>query len=182
MPRDGSIVESDTYRRPQETSQVHSSIIGATSGGAPLVAPASRASEAVRWMVMVLAVLVFLYAAFLVWQLLEETEPAGSVSPATAPSVERVEEQRPLPSLPELDAARPEPATPASTEKPAAEAPPDRKSRPRATRSRRRRNRNETSAKPEPSPPAAKQAPAPEALPRTPVDPVDIDIANPYRN
>lgn len=182
MPRDGSIVESHTYSRPQETSQVHSNALGAADDGAPFVASGSRAFEVLRWMVTALAVLVFLYAGFLVWQLLEDTKPARAVSPATAPTVEGVEEERPHSSLPEIEMLSPEPPTGTPSEKPTAKAPMGPKNRPRAIRQRRRRNRDEASSKPEPTLRTPEPSPAPQAPPEPPADPVDIDIDNPYRN
>lgn len=175
MPREGADVSSQTYTRGDEASQVHASISGTLDDGTPIVVRRSQGSEALRWLVMVLAVVVFLYASFLVWQLLHAPLPpaAPAETPVTAPaSVE--DETDPPPSRVTAEPA-PAPRTPPTT----SEAPPtpERKNSTPQTRPKRRKTRPKArpSAKREPKP--ERQQPVAPAPP-----PVDIDIRNPYRN
>jgi len=140
-----------------------------------------------KWFVMVLAIVVFLYAGFLVWQLLRA--PAAQEPVRGAPSVE-VEQALPVP-------AEPVAADPGATEAESADAknappPPDeatkapeRKSSTASPRPRRRRPRPKSQrvVKPaaEPGKPTKKAAP-PAPAPAPKPDPLDIDIQNPYRN
>jgi cytoskeletal protein RodZ len=168
---------------------VHGSVSGVLSDGTPVVVRTAAAdSSALRWFVMVLAVVVFLYAGFLVWQLLHspgtrapadrtpavELDQAPSTPPAEAVAVEPVEAGS--------EAVDAENAAPPSQE---AKRAPETKSGAVSPKPRRRRARPKSQrvAKPAPEPvkPAKKAAPPPPA-PAPKADPVDIDIQNPYRN
>lgn len=188
MPRNGPITESRTYSRRDETSQVHPSTLDESDDGAGTAGHrSSRGSEVLRWIVMILAIAVFLYAAFLVWQLPWQPAGAGqsvpaSATPGSAPKVERAKEDESEPNILEVEPPRPADGARSSTQKPATDASSKRKKNTRAARSRRRRVRNEveSSAKPAERP---KKPSAPEGTPPEPhIDPVDIDIRNPYRN
>jgi len=184
MPREGGTPASQTYSRNDgSASYTHASVSGVVSDGTPVVVRTSAGSDIMRWLVMVLAVVVFLYAGFLVWQLL--LTPAGSTpsTPSEAPAADA--EPAPEAFAPPAASLEPEPEpteiveTPRS---PSADAAPERKSSTKAARTRRRRPRRESPAPvkraPEPQKPSknAPTQPAPRA------DPVDIDIQNPYRN
>ena len=185
MPREGVEPRSQAYARSGGTgSYVHGSVSGVLRDGTPVVVRAGAPeSNALKWFVMVLAVVVFLYAGFLVWQLL--------LAPPARQPVER------SPAV-ELEPSPPAPA-PAATPKvveavdsESAEAPPkeaikapERKSSSVSARPRRRRARPQTQqasgSTEEPVKAAKKGTPSPRE-PAPTVDPVDIDIQNPYRN
>jgi len=189
MPREGTPAGSQTYNRDTGTgsSYVHGNISGVLEDGTPVVVrTATVESGALRWFVMVLALAVFLYAGFLVWQLLRspgtegpedqtrsvQVEQAPSAPPAEAVAVEPVE----------AEAADAEETVPPSDE---AKKAPERKSSTAAPRPRRRRARPKSPrvAKPAPEPvKPVKKAAQPPAAPAPKADPLDIDIQNPYRN
>jgi serine/threonine-protein kinase len=188
MPREGVPQWSRTYHRDGGTgSYVHGSISGVLSDGTPVVVRTTASdSSALKWFVMVLAVVVFLYAGFLVWQLLRP--PAAQEPAGLNPTVE-VEQSLSVPP-PEPTATQPVNVEAADAESPAsppaeAKKAPERKSSTASPRPRRRRARpqSQRAAKltPEPAKPAKKAAPAQSELAPQP-DPVDIDIQNPYRN
>ncbi len=176
MPREGVPQGSQTYHRDGGTgSYVHGSVSGVLSGGTPVVVRAAAPdSNTLKWFVMVLAVVVFLYAGFLVWQLLRP--PAVQESAGASPTVE-LEQSLPVPP--------PEPAAAEPVDPEAVDAAPERKSSAVSPRPRRRlaRPTSRRAAKPAPEPakPAKKTAPAPSKAAPQP-DPIDIDIQNPYRN
>jgi cytoskeletal protein RodZ len=148
---------------------VHGSVSGVLSDGTPVVVrTAAPDSHALKWFVMALAVVVFLYAGFLVWQLLQSTPPSERVerSPAAEPVVTESDGVNARKTDDPPDAARPAP---------------ERKNSTTAQRPRRRRARPKSQRAGRPISEPAKlekeaRPPAPEA------DPVDIDIQNPYRN
>jgi cytoskeletal protein RodZ len=130
---------------------------------------------------MVLAVVVFLYAGVLVWQLLQH--PAAQNPGERSPTVE-VEPSLPVPPAEPADAQALD-AESAETPPQEAKKAPERKSstvspRPRRRRPRPKSQRASTPA-PEPVKPAKKAVPS-RQKPAPEVDPVDIDIQNPYRN
>jgi len=186
MPREGTPSGSRTYNRKTSTgSYVHGSVSGVLSDGTPVLIRRGSDSNALKWFVMVLAVVVFLYAGFLVWQLLrppsaqQPAEPSRATEVAPAPPVMPTEPIVADPSEPKTEA---EDAASASEEaKPA----PERKSSTVSPRPRRRRARPkskpEATGAQEPEKPAKQQAPRRPA-PAPKADPVDIDIQNPYRN
>jgi len=186
MPREATPSGSQTYNRDAGTrSNVHGSVSGVLSDGTPVVVrTAAPDSHALKWFVMALAVVVFLYAGFLVWQLLQSTPPSerGERSPAA--------EVEPPPTDRAGAAVAAEPVVTESdgvnarkTDDPpdAARPAPERKNSTTAQRPRRRRARPKSQRAGRPISEPAKlekeaRPPAPEA------DPVDIDIQNPYRN
>ena len=190
MPREGTGTGSRTYNRDAGTgSYVHGSVSGVLSDGTPVVVRTATADSGVlKWFVMVLAIVVFLYAGFLVWQLLRA--PAAQEPVRGAPSVE-VEQALPVPAEPvaadpgemEAESADATKNVPPPPDK-AAKAP-ERKSSTASPRPRRRRPRPKSQrvVKPaaEPGKPTKKAAP-PAPAPAPKPDPVDIDIQNPYRN
>ncbi|UCH29376.1 MAG: protein kinase [Myxococcales bacterium] len=164
MPREGLTPARQTFNHETDGSRVHGSVSGVLRDGTPVVVRTSAGSEVLRWLVMILAVVVFLYAGFLVWQLLDTSARRAPVSPAPAVVAE------PAPAVV---------AEPAPVEaKPA----PERKSSSTAAGAKRPRSRSKTQAAPKR--PSQRQKPARRASPaRAPEpDPVDIDIQNPYRN
>jgi serine/threonine-protein kinase len=176
MPREGVPQGSQTYHRDGGTgSYVHGSISGVLSDGTPVVVrTAAPDSNTLKWFVMVLAVVVFLYAGFLVWQLLR---PPAAQEPAEASPTVEIEQSLPVPPL--------EPAAAEPVDLEAVDAAPEHKSSPVSPRPRRRRarptSRRAIKPAPEPAKPAKKAAPAPSE-PAPQPDPIDIDIQNPYRN
>ncbi len=173
MPRVGTPSGSKNYSREGGTgSYVHGSVSGVLSDGTPVLVRTASDSNALKWFVMVLAVVVFLYAGFLVWQLLRapgarqpaerspaaEVEPTPRVTPTKTEAASAPQEAKPAPER-ESRTASPRPRR----------GPARPKSRPEATRA------------PRPQKPAKKDAPPPPA-PAPKADPVDIDIQNPYRN
>ena len=187
MPREGTPTDTRTYDRPGGTgSRLHGSVSGVLSDGTPVIVRARSESDALKWFVMALAVIVLLYASFLVWQLLRPPvakQPAGRQSPAAAvesaaPSVAPAKSEAPDPAETNADAAN---ASSTSESRKQVKRAPERTNSTAAPRSARQRPR-----------PAAKSEPAASADPEKPTkiepsrppkaDPVDIDIDNPYRN
>ncbi|MEM8606486.1 MAG: serine/threonine-protein kinase [Myxococcota bacterium] len=173
MPRDGSAPGSQTYSRGGAVAP-DGSVSGVLSDGTPVIVRAPGESPWLKWLVMLLAVLVFMYAGFLVWRLM--IAPQTVAPPPAEPAV--VEPQEPAAPEPP-----PEPVVePPPVEEPEAKAP-EPKPKAKAKRRRRRaRPQPKASSKAESSassrkPANAKPAPTP---PKT--EPVDIDIQNPYRN
>lgn len=177
MPREGTPSAIQTYNREAGTgSHVHGSVSGVLKDGTPVLVHHASDSNALKWFVLVLAVVVFFYAGFLVWQLLRA--PGARESAERSPSVE-------VEPAPAAAPAEPVGAERAETEPEMAKPAPERKSRTTAQRPRRRRARlksqSEAAGTQEPQKPAKKEA-SPRPTPRTKADPVDIDIQNPYRN
>ncbi|MFW2389582.1 MAG: serine/threonine protein kinase, partial [Polyangiales bacterium] len=99
MPREGTPVDTQTFAATTATgSHVHGSVSGVLADGTPVVVRTSSESETLKWFVMALALIVFAYAGFLVYQLLRpatapiprlEPSPAAPVDPLdSAPSAE----------------------------------------------------------------------------------------------
>jgi len=179
MPREGVTPASQTYSRSEgSASHRHASVAGTLSEGGPVGSRPSAGSDVLKWLVMLLAIAVFLYAGFLVWQLLDT--PTESL-PATPTTV--APESIPAPEPPQPARVEAEPAPKEDVQKPPkADLTPERKNSTKATRVRRRRERP-------PRPPVVDRPSAPQkqsenvaasSEPRP--DPVDIDIQNPYRN
>jgi serine/threonine-protein kinase len=125
-----------------------------------LVTERSDGSAVLKWAVMVLALLVFFYAGFLVWQLLGPT-PAEPSESRSAESEVRAE---PPSESPPPTVVEPSPPPKAAT--------PERKRSPETSKTTRRKARARARSRSEK--PASTGTAAPE--------PVDIDIRNPYRN
>ncbi|MGB8329643.1 MAG: protein kinase [Polyangiales bacterium] len=185
MPREGTPSSSQTYNRDRGTgSYVHGSVSGVLSDGTPVVVRAAPDSHVLKWFVMVLAVVVFLYAGFLVLQLLRP-QAAPTQSPAVqVEAAPAVTPPTPVTAEPAEDKAAQAGET--GNDVPAqAEPAPERKNSTSSPRSRRRRasakSQTEGASPPSAQKPAQNDEPPPPAPART-VEPVDIDIQNPYRN
>jgi serine/threonine-protein kinase len=183
MPREGVRPGGQAYNRSGGTgSYVHGSVSGVRSDGAPAaVRTPAPDSDALKWFVMVLAVVVFLYAGFLVWELLRP--PAAQEPFERSPAVE----VEPLPTAPPAEPTVVETADSQSVKAPPEEAKKaqERQNRTVSPQPRRRRARPKAqqASKPTPEPvKAAKKATPSPQEPAPTADPVDIDIQNPYRN
>ena len=187
MPREGVPSDSQTYDRNAGTaSQIQGSTSGALSDGTGVVVRTTADASVLKRVVMALAVVVFLYAGFLVWQLWgspSTQEPAGRTRAAEVTQAAPVVPTQPVPAQPsETKPSEDDAANTQSTPQEADKAP-ERKSSTAAPRPRRRRGRPRSTPQaagaPEPDkPPKRKAAPAEAPI----ADPVDIDIQNPYRN
>ncbi|MGB5812203.1 MAG: protein kinase [Polyangiales bacterium] len=178
MPREGGGHSSQTYSRGGVVNP-EGSASGVLSDGTPVIVRNSSDSTLLKWFVMLLAVLVFMYAGFLVRHLLipQEQDPvpdARTATPTPAPAVPKVAE--PTPEEPETivgpTEATVEEAQPAvdTTAKPT-----------RKQRRRRARSRGQAARAPSPGKPQ-KASGTPRATTPPKTEPVDIDIQNPYRN
>jgi serine/threonine protein kinase len=188
MPREGVPIGSRTYHRNTGTgSYVHGSISGVLSDGTPVVVQTTAPdSNTLKWFVMVLASVVFLYAGVLVWQLLRP--PAAQSPPGPAPTMQVEQSPIPSPGPTAVEPADAETEEATSLARPTKEVrkAPERKSSTTSSRPRRRKARPKSvravKPAPEPGKPEKKAAaPERETAPARP-DPVDIDIQNPYRN
>ncbi len=178
MPRDGASatgVASDGNEGAIPTAGV--SVSGVLADGRTVVVRPASGAHALKWFVMVLAILVFLYAAFLVWDLV-----AAPVAPMSEPPGVPAAEANDPPAAPRLQAAPAMPTSePVQREATAAKPAPERKNSTNTTTKKRRRARSRNQTTPPAEPP--KPAPKLEAPPAEPnPDPIDIDIQNPYRN
>jgi serine/threonine-protein kinase len=183
MPREGTGSSSQTYQRDEDTSRVHESMSGVLRDGTPIVVRSSAFSDSLKWVVMLLAVVVFLYAGFLVWQLLADpfeapSHPLEPIAPALREPTAR-EVAPPPTEARDLapDVAESTPKAPAEVKEA-----PERKSSTGRSRPRRRRSRSKAVSSPNPSRPSRKSAPKTKETQAPEPDPVDIDIQNPYRN
>lgn len=175
MPRDstGRVSRSD-LPSADTGSYVHDRMSGPLLTGARV--SSTPGSPLLRWLVTLLAVLVFVYAGFLAWHLLQGPTIHAPGSPAprgivTPPEPRAPEPQQTVSEPPE--AKQPAPA-PDQTEKA-----PEPKTRTSPSRSRRRR----AGHRPPHTAPRTDLGPRPETSDSAPKpDPVDIDIENPYRN
>jgi len=179
MPRDSTgRVSLANVERVGTGSYVHGPRSGAQARGTQ--APSAPESHLLKWLVMLLAVAVFGYAGFLAWHLShpQRTQapsevlprPAEADAPAPAPAGSRGSEDRPPH---EANQAAPEPEKPSAT--------PERKTSASTSRTRRRQARQRSPRQTaSPSEPRGGRAAPPVEAPKP--DPVDIDIANPYRN
>ena len=180
MPREGIAHASQTYSRA-DTLSPEGSVSGMLTDGTPVIVRQASDSNLLKWFVMLLAALVFMYAAFLVSQLLgtppapraeepfpsvaPQTEPQDAKPPAAAKQPSRPPEEgpteiEPLPEAKPLPVRRPRRKRIRPTPQPAAKA--------------------ATPSEPKSSGQAAPTAPAEAPSPKA--EPVDIDIQNPYRN
>lgn len=124
-----------------------------------LITERADGSVVLKWAVMILALLVFFYAGFLVWQLLDRSPPQPDDAEATSSAEATVE------AVPEVESPDgPEPSTAIT---------PERKRSPEQARTPRRKARAKARSK-------GTKAPANDA--EASPEPVDIDIRNPYRN
>jgi serine/threonine protein kinase len=179
MPREGVTPASQTYSRNDDSaSHLHASVAGTLIEGRPAVSRPSAGPGVLRWLVMLLAIAVFSYAGFLVWQLLDTPQESLPAAPTTS-----APETVSAPEPPEPTRVEVEPAPKQDVQNPPeADSTPERKNSTKATRLRKRRQRPQrqpTANRPS-SPQKQSENAAPSSAP--PPDPVDIDIQNPYRN
>ena len=191
MPREGTPLDSQTYTHGGTGSHVHGSFSGVLRDGTPVFVRSATESDALKWFVMALAIVVFMYAGFLVYQLLRphDTQRQGlRPSPAAAiapPAATVLESETTDPSAEEAEAAEAKPeARPSGQAKPA----PEQQNSTVSARAKRARRHRARQATPDPPPKAEKPVKADDPVPaREAPDspkpaPVDIDIQNPYRN
>lgn len=185
MPREATPSGSRTYHRAGGTgSDVHQSASSIVIEDMPVVLRTAASSDVLKWMVMALAIVVFLYAGFLVWQLLATSaasgpakrSPAAEGEPAPPASTERAAPIEPAVTKP----AAPDAASDTSAPE-AAEQAPERASH-RASPGRHRRmtrpkSQGRATHTTKPKKPVKKEPLAPPEA-----NPIDIDIQNPYRN
>jgi serine/threonine-protein kinase len=188
MPREGTPAESQTYTARMGTgSHVHGSVSGILPDGTPVVVRTSAESDALKWFVMALALIVFMYAGFLVYQLLRSPAAPG---PRLGTSLEaQVDGVAPPPTPVGRTAEAPEePAEPEPARATEAKPTPEQKSSASASRSARKKARRRRDPAPaklkerenaaKPAQPSGRNSPSAGSK----ADPIDIDIQNPYRN
>lgn len=156
-------------------SSVHGRTVDAAQEEATL--PERRESSLLRWLVMVLAIVVFVYAGFLSWRLLGPTAPRAPIGiepvPATTvPATVPIEVTEPADAAPTEPEPEPKPARLED----------DAQRKTRAAPSPRRRRPRRRPASDGPRAIEAREPPAQPGEPETRPEPVDIDITNPYRN
>ncbi len=166
MPREGSAQGSQTYSRGGAPTS-NGSVSGVLTDGTPVIVRAAPDSSLLKWFVVLLAVIVFMYAGFLVWQLLGASPPPHATERPAEP-LETV--------APQAQPAAEGEATPVDEQSQIAESDPvELEPPPKAkAKSVRRPRRKRTRPKPRP------KASTPETQPKA--EPVDIDIQNSYRN
>lgn len=175
MPREGVAADGLSPSGNDNTLPTAAgSISGVLADGRMVTVRPASGPHALKWFVMLLAVLVFLYAAFLVWDLLATPIPSSPElldPPAREPIAP--------PDPPETKAA---PLNePVKSAAPTAKPEPERKNSRNASRTRRRRARSRTQTTPgTPLPKSTDERSAPAGEPES--EPIDIDIQNPYRN
>jgi hypothetical protein len=184
MPREGVPATGTTMRdRTTTGSHIHGSVSGVLDDGTPVVVRPAGDSNALKWFVTALAVLVFLYAGFLVWELLFTPSARRAPEPSRA-----VEVAAPAPVAPVKPRAveRLEVAPVPTRETERTDVVPERKSSPEPSRPSRRRARAKSRANVtrvgESKKAENNQAKSPTPAPASKADPVDIDVRNPYRN
>jgi len=183
MPREGIAHASQTYSRA-ETLTPDGSVSGMLTDGTPVIVRAAADSSLLKWSVMLLAALVFMYAAFLIWQLLG----ASSAHNATEPPAQAVQPVTPEAEPPTGEARKPAERPSNVLQGSPAEVNPSTDSGAKTGRRpwrRRARPRPQQETKARASEPtsvgqAAARTPTPPQKPKP--EPVDIDIQNPYRN
>ena len=179
MPREGTLPGSQTYSR-SDAESVSGSVSGVLADGTPVIVRTSNDSKLLKWLVLLLAVLVFMYAAFLVYQLMGgQAQTAPERAPVAAPPVAAPVVEEPV-----------EEAAPEPVEEPPVEVTPQPKAKAKpARRPRRRRPRPRPQPKAKAKTQAEKSGTTEQAQPKKAApppkaneDPMDIDIQNPYRN
>ena len=175
MPREGIEPKNDTDLSDEGTSRVHGTGSGTSLGVDSREERASRGADALKWVVMFLAIVVFVYSGYLVWQLIQPRPPAPPPAVEKVLAPEPTVSKEPSPLAPAE--AAPEPVEPEA--KPA----PERKNSSTSAKSRRRRARARNQANAKRAAQSGKtKAPQDSVTPAAPVEQVDIDIQNPYRN
>lgn len=195
MPREGTPVESQTFAAQGSTgSHIHATMSGVLNDGTPVTIRRASESDALKWFVMALAIIVFLYAGFLVFQLLRPPRAPVPADDRARPAA--VESGAPAePGSKPVDTAQPDgvtkknpkaqPSAPTESPSPEARPAPERASSTAPTR--RSRQGPATTRQPPPSRAPNREKPAKSKAPEAPVppdkaEPLDIDIQNPYRN
>ncbi len=191
MPREGTPADSQTYMSHGSTgSHVHGTVSGVLSDGTPVLVRHTSESDSLKWFVMALAIVVFMYAGFLVFQLLRPpAAPAPALQRDQALVKEPLAPAEPEPEASEAAAAKTTAGAPSSKPSPApslqAKPAPERKSSATAARPGEKRPRRTRQPEPAPHPEAKKPVNAEAQKPpaRAPeAKPVEIEIRNPYRN
>lgn len=195
MPREGNAIATQTLGANGGTgSHVHGTVSGVLNDGTPVVLRRASESDALKWFVMALALIVFLYAGFLVFQLLRSPVAPGPTLDQAKPAALEPPGPSETDSAPaeaskadEATKTEPKPQPSAASKSPSAEAKPT-PERASSTAPARPSGRGPSATRqPRPSraPKREKPAKLEVAEPPTPPDkaePVDIDIQNPYRN
>jgi serine/threonine-protein kinase len=174
MPREGSLPTNDIFFGSAEEMypDVTETGSGVTLADDTIVNERPVASVVAKWAVVVLALLVFLYAGFLVWQLLDSSPKSPTESPTESPDLATIDEVAPSPKPTEVEVTpTPKPTT----------AKPERKRSPEATRTPRRKARAAAARKAK-AEARSKNGKSSETESAASPEPVDIDIRNPYRN
>lgn len=86
MPREGRVSPSRTYGRDGSELYASGSASGVLGDGSPVFVRRASDSSALRWLVMLLALVVFLYAGFLVWQMLGRADGGPRTQTASPPA------------------------------------------------------------------------------------------------
>ena len=187
MPREGTPCRKSrpTIEIPAPARTCTGASLESSSDGTPVVVrTATPDSNALKWFVMVLAVVVFLYAGFLVWQLLRSPGTEGPKEPAERSPATEVE---PSPVVAPIEA---EPVDAGRDHHPTGEGA---KEGTGTQEQHRSAAASPTTGSPKESAHGAeallrepvkpvKKAASPPPAPSPNADPVDIDIQNPYRN
>lgn len=179
MPREGIALGSQTYSRGGAPAP-DGSVSGVLTDGTPVIVRAASDSSVLKWFVMLLAVLVFMYAGFLVWQLLGAS-PSPQATERPAVILEAAAPQARPPSEGEATQSQVAGSDPVEVQ------PPPKAKAKTVRRPRRKRTR------PKPRPKARATASgtksveqggpkAPTLAPQPEAEPIDIDIQNPYRD
>jgi serine/threonine-protein kinase len=195
MPREGAPIDTQAFATEGGTgSYVHGTMSGVLSDRTPVMIRRASESDALKWLVMALAIMVFMYAGFLVFQLLrppaaprpamDQARPAA-VGPRGPSAPDSTADGASIRDEPSRAAPKAQPSR-ASDSPPAEAAPtPERASSTAPARPSKRRPSEARQARPRPAPKREKPAmpEVPEPPPATPkAEPVDIDIQNPDRN
>lgn len=196
MPREGTPIEAQTFAAHGGTgSHVHGTVSGVLNDGTPVIVRRASESDALKWFVMALAIIVFMYAGFLVLKLLRPP-------PAPGPAVERgtpaAVEPPANPTVPDSASAeglkqgeatktKPDAQRATASESPSLEARPAPEHASRTAPVRPGRRAPSVARQPRPSRAPKREKPAKLEVAEPPAsareaEPVDIDIQNPYRN
>ncbi|MGB5350248.1 MAG: protein kinase [Polyangiales bacterium] len=179
MPREGAPMDTQGFATQGNTaSHVHGTVSGVLDDGTPVVLRRASESDALKWFVMALAIMVFMYAVVLVFQLIR-----SPVAPASVPDPAPAAAHRPD------DSSKPEPRTEPSTATkiPSGETSPAPERTNSTAPARPGRPGRSEARQSRPSPPPKREKPA-KLEPSEPpaqaneAEPVDIDIQNPSGN
>ena len=76
---------SPLYSLAGKNSGIHGEISGVLGDGTPILVRAPRRSNALKWVAVLLTIVVFLYAGFLVWRLAQPEASTGTPEQHRAP-------------------------------------------------------------------------------------------------